>query len=181
MNQFKTTLLATGLALAVVFTADAKINHKIINVNVDSGDEVSIRLNQDGEHSVFAFTRDELNDQALVDSKLAGLDDKTRETVLKVLHNLDEDSGRLFTSDQVKVLNGGEGQAVSFYSTSSQGYQQVLIDDEEGDGKAHNRVMIFGNNKTIKGHGNAIIKLIERGEFDSEMLEKIQAALDAKR
>ena len=84
MNALVKNLLAGlavgSLALAGAVTADDDndhLKHKVIEIKADSNSDVSIVLAGD-ETETISLTFDELNDDVLLEQKLAHLDDEMR-------------------------------------------------------------------------------------------------------
>lgn len=196
MKLFSKTLLAGALscyfAIAGSVIADNEVKHKFIQIHADNKEDVVIKIEKDDVLSKFVITHEELADEDLLDIKLAELDDETRETVMQALegtrHMFDGsmDLGKMklsgFDGDhKVMVINGGEGHVLF-----EDGFDGIDLDvhvEGDGDHKIIKKHVIVADGKhgVLKGHTNAIVKMIERGEFSQDELDQIQAALDQKR
>lgn len=179
-------LALTG-ALTASATADdeTEIHHKVIEIKAFKDKEATISvLNGDDKQALF-FTQEELEDENLIYDKLSHLDDETRETVLGVLENIKMGgNGKVEVfSDEAIFMNKGKGQSFIFLGKDDSLHELDLDVVHDGDHKRIKKQFVFGSGKdgVLRGHTDAIVTMIERGEFDQEQLDKIQAAVDAKR
>lgn len=145
-----------------------KVKHKVIQLKKQGQSPTSIEIEENGDIKVIEVTSDELADKALLAEKLNVLDDTTRETVLEILANTERGAHKkiaLFSSEE------GNNITLNDLGTSFAGSHEVIVikegDDIEFKGK-------------LKGHHSAIVKLIEKGDFNRKELDEIRAALDAK-
>ena len=178
--------LALSSAVSSVAMADdhADIKHKVIQIKAIKDHETNITVNTDAVSDSFFFSQEELEDDNLIYDKIAHLDDETRETILNALDNIKRtgDSTIEVLGDNVTVLNKGKGQRFVFLGTDNSVRDielDVVHDGEHKTIKKH--VIIGGAEGMLKGHADAIVTMIERGEFDQDELDEIQAAVDAKR
>ena len=80
---------------------------------------------------------------------------------------------------KVVVMHKGEGGIAMMHSDGDMDFD---FDVQTKDGKVVKKHWVMGHGaEVLKGHTDAIVRLIERGEFSKEELDKIQAAIDAKR
>lgn len=175
------SLALTGAVLAQ--DEERQVRHKIIEIKSKKDDvDVSVKVNDDN-HALF-FTRDELADENVIYDKLSHLDDDTRETVLEALQNIKivgEDGIHLSNEDSF-IVNKGIGQQFVVLSDDHDDQDVEFEFVHDGKHKKIQKHFIFGGTDgVLKGHTNAIVKMIERGEFNQEELDKIQAAVDSKR
>jgi hypothetical protein len=81
---------------------------------------------------------------------------------------------------KVYVINKGEGQRVAFFGDDSDVEMEIVSGEKHKIIRKH-VIHEDGGEAIFKGHTSVIASLIERGEFSQDDLDKIQAALDAKR
>lgn len=187
MHTLTKNLLAgavvASLALTGAVIADEGVKHRTIDINVVKDQDVKVKVVSEMGTESLVFTPAELNDANLLEAKLANLDPDTKETVMKALQGIkmsDNDEAHLAIS-KVFVLNKGEGERLEFYADDGDNIDIEVTSD--GDRKMIRKHVIHsdGEHRVLKGHTDAIAKLIEKGEFSRDELDKIQAALDAKR
>ncbi|WP_299079725.1 hypothetical protein [uncultured Paraglaciecola sp.] len=171
-----------SLALVGVVTADEEIKHKTIEIKAIKGKDVNVWVENDGNSQAVMVTAAELADSDLLADKLADLDPETRETVMQALQGvkMSHDGEAHVEVEKVFVMNKGEGQRVEFIGEDA---GNIDIELTEGNGHRIIKHVIHGDgdNSVLKGHSGVITNMIERGEFSQDDLDKIQAALDAKR
>lgn len=184
-------LLVGSVALVGAVTADdhvTDVRHKVIKINADTQNDVKIMVDEAGSSDVVVFKLDELNDQAVIDEKLAHLDEQTRETVLNALQGVKHIGSANFDhtgllgdiKKKVMVLHKGEGHVAMAHADADVDFE-FEVSDEDG-GKTYRKHIILGDeHHVLKGHTSAIVRMIEKGEFSQDELDEIQAALDAKR
>ena len=174
--------VVASFALAGVVTAEEEIKHKTIEIKAVKGKAVNVWVEDDSGSQAVIVTAEELADSDLLADKLAGLDDQTRETVMDALQGVNQshDGDVEHEIEKVYVMNKGDGQRIEFIGDDDHDVDIEVING--GDGKIIKHVIrANGDSSALKGHSGAITKLIERGEFSQDELDKIQAALDAKR
>ena len=208
------TLIASLFTVAIAGTAVAKAGHdkelheerKMVKIQMDHQNEgpVNFEIDIDGNHHVFEFTQEELNDQDAIAAKLADVDEQTRQTVMDALGNLNAGPGHIVfhhngehDGDMVKkkfvVLNGSEGvDSETIIELAENGnftelHKVVESHSANSDGKKGPMVFKFGHGAGMKlhtdsGHSLKVIKkLIKNGDLTQEQLDEIQLALDEKR
>lgn len=179
---YKPTLLSIAFCLAVTTSIlsssafaqeqDEKVTvkHKVFKIKSSSDKPTKIEIEENGEVKLIEVNMKDFNDQALLESKLINLDEDTRATVLKIIRQsgralgnglafIDTENESSFTLDNIKFDGNFNGQTEII----------VVKDGENADFKG-----------ILKGHKQAIVKLIEKGEFTRDELNEIQKALDAK-
>jgi hypothetical protein len=145
-----------------------KVKHKVIQLKKQGQLPTTIEIEENGDVKVIEMTSDELADKALLAEKLNVLDETTRETVLEIIANNERGSHK-----NIALFSNKEGDNISLndIGTNFTGTHEVVLikegDDIEFKGK-------------LKGHHSAIVKLIEKGDFNRKELDEIRAALDAK-
>lgn len=200
MKNTTKTLLATimsGYLLAAGgVIAGSDVEPTVVEIRADKEKLTTIRVESNGIEELIELTPEELADDAALETRLAILDKKTRKTVMQALqgtrHMVDGsmDLAKLVEmkkhgAHKVMVINGGEGHV-------AHEDLEVLVDFDSDDHQSHKLVrkhvivdgtttLTQGEHTVIKGHSDAIVRLIEKGEFSQEELDSIQAALDAKR
>ena len=195
MKVFKRTVIAS-LILGAMSVAGLSVAsdeaHKLIEVKAIKHKNVQVMVEDNGEQNVILISDEEMNDEYLLEQKLSQLDDETRETVLQAIEgtrHMFVHSGLDMSEDGTKhkkvfVVNGGEGHVVHTDTSVDMAYEYDFetIEDAEGKTVLKRQIVIGGDsNKVLKGHTDAIVKLIERGEFTQDELDKIQLAIDVKR
>jgi hypothetical protein len=164
----------------------------VVEISANQEELTTIKAETDGISEIIELTPEELVDDALLETKLSVLDDKTQQTVMQALQDTRHIVDGSVDFTQIKhlanhgqhkmiVINGGEGQVVKHIDDID-----VVVDfDNENDNDhkvVHKQVIIDASEHTvIKGHTDAIVRLIEKGEFTKEELDTIQNTLDAKR
>jgi hypothetical protein len=191
MNLLTKNLLAGAivgsLALTGAVIADEGVKHKIIEIKAVKGENVNVMVEASGSSQTVIISDDELADSDLLEAKLASLDDETRETVLQALKDLQNvsvsvglDSAEFMHGGKhrVMVVNKGDGHLVKMA-----GDNDIEIEIEGDEKHIMRRHIVIGDDihEALTGHTDVIARLIERGEFSQEELDKIQAAVDAKR
>jgi hypothetical protein len=155
------------------------VKHKVIEVKRNADALSKIEIEENGEIKVIELTADELNDADMLESKLADLDEDTRAIVFEALNDSKNRFGKgltFFSSqspsdlsiDQLKVTRG-DINAINI-ETDIEGNREVIVVNR---GEATFKGV-------LKGHHQAIINLIEKGEFTRDELNEIRTALDAK-
>lgn len=145
-----------------------KVKHKVIQLKKQGQLPTSIEIEENGDIKVIQVTSDELANKDLLAEKLQTLDKTTRETVMEILSNTERGSHKALA-----LFSDNEGANISLNDlrTNFTGTHEVIVindgDDIEFKGK-------------LKGHHSAIVKLIEKGDFNRQELDEIRAALDAK-
>lgn len=188
-------VLLISMALGVLATctatnaADKSVaKHKLIEINAQQDRNVKIMVGDDGNVTTLEFTMEELKDDYAIEQKLAGLDENTRETVMEALEGVmhmadaDFDPGVYAGEGHEKVIikHQGAGNIVHMNADKDIDYEFV-VDDEGGEKVLSKHIIIGDANTVLKGHTDAVVGLINKGEFSQEELDKIQAAIDAKR
>jgi hypothetical protein len=176
---FKTFLTLTLMYLAVVTSLYADEN--------DKPEKVKIKYIQDSDVKVFTelgdvkeiivLKKEDLNDLSVLQDKLANLHQDTREIVMSALEKAGEHIDDVHENVKV-IVDDQEGQLIKMLK-----YAQH-IEDTVGDIDVikHKIVYALDDDETsIQGHTNAIVKLIEHGEFSQDELDQIQLAIDKKR
>ena len=193
MNLLAKNLLAgfTVASLAVVGAVTAEDDltqktHKVIEIKAKKDQDVNIVVENDGVSETIVFSHEELQDPVIIEDKLIHLDDDTRETVRQAVNNLTRFvEGDLSHDDlvageghKVVVLNKGEGKLMKLHGGD---IDVEVLHGGEGHKMVRKHVIVGGDGKVLKGHTDAIVGLIEKGEFSQDELDQIQAAIDAKR
>ncbi len=190
--QVKTILLAIlagYFAIAGAVIADNDILHKKIEIRAADGDVVVVKVDTNDALQVIELDQSDLGDENMLLAKLADLDDEAQEMVMQALQGVSHmvDGSMDFShfhhvgneKHKVVVVNDGEGTVVHKSGDMDFSFD---FDGEDGERKVRKQILIGKDaHSIIKGHSDVIVRLIENGEFSQEELDKIQAALDAKR
>lgn len=158
------------------------VKHKVIELkrNADVLSALSkIQIEENGEVKIIELTSGELDDAAMLESKLADLDGDTRAIVMEALNNNKNrfPEGRAFLGvqrpsglsiDKLKIKRG-DVNAINIETDIDGNREVIVINRGEATFKG-----------VLKGHHQAIINLIEKGEFTRDELNEIRKALDAK-
>lgn len=195
--------LASTLALSLLSTAAIAGNkHKqdvdkhIVKVIAESGEDVSVFVNEDGDKQTFVFTTDQLEDMDQIKAELSGLDQESQTKVLEVIEKLGSLESNFIEIRDADIEIGDAETEVFVIKTGDNEDSMHIEIDVEGDGahpdnKFHIAKFIGegrGANKVIrhqlKGKGKhaakMVKKLIKKGEFTQEQLDDIRAMIDAK-
>jgi hypothetical protein len=189
MNTLSKNLIASavfasfvlaGAIHAGVASASDDVQHKLVEIKAVKGHDLTVWVEKNGDAKTIILDANELQNKEALLAKLAELDEDTRNTVLKTLEEVKSGpEGKTLHNERVFVMNKGEGQVIDIDEN------QVSIVGEDAGGKHHMVKQIFIDDgspaMSLKGHADAITQLIDRGEFSREELDKIQAAIDAKR
>lgn len=173
-----TTLIASLFTVAIANTAIAKAGHddqmheerKMIKIEMAHENEgpVNIEINIDGEHNAFEFTQEELDDPDAIEAKLAGVDEKTRESVMSALNNLSAGTGHIV------FHHDGEGDGQHMLKKKfvvidgSHGHDSEVIIDLAKNGDFTQLHKIVGSH-TMSGSssdsdGNPVVFKFKRGD-----------------
>lgn len=158
---------------------NAVVKHKIIEVKRNADAVSKIEIEEDDDVKVIELTTVELDDPAVLESKLADLDEDTRAIVMDALNSSNNRFGKelAFISSQspselsierLKVKRG-DIDAINIETDIDGGREVIVLNRGEATFKG-----------VLKGHHQAIINLIEKGEFTRDELNEIRKALDAK-
>lgn len=167
-------LTATNVYAQETEQEAVQVKHKVIQLKRSNNLPTTIEIEENGQVHVIKMNMDELQDDSALALKLQNLDEETRETVLSILKN----SG--------KNLSGGMSEGLSFFSSTENKVIELSDIDINTERLSEHEVFVINNGDNVdfkgilKGHHNAVIKLIEKGQFSREELDQIRAALDAK-
>jgi hypothetical protein len=184
MSMLTKNLLAGAIVASFALTgaviAEEEITHKTIEIKAVKHQDVSVWVDSDGDSQTLVFSPSEIQDTKVMASKLESLDPETRQTVMQALQGVRHINTGEREVQKVYVMNKGEGQRVEFIGPDSDVEMEIV---SGGEHKIIRRHFIHedGGEAILKGHTSVIASLIERGEFSQDDLDKIQAALDAKR
>lgn len=184
MNMLTKNLLASTIVASFALTgaviAEEEVKHKTIEIKAVKDHDVSVWVDADGDSQTLVFSPSEIMDADVLAEKLESLDPETRATVMDALQGVQHlDSGERKV-EKVFVMNKGEGQRIEFIGDDSDVDIEIVAGEQHKIIRKH---FIHGpdGEDILKGHTSVIENLIERGEFSQDELDKIQAALDAKR
>ena len=209
------TLIASLFTVAIASTAMAKAGHdehsveerKMIKIEMDhkTDSPVNLEIDVNGEHNVFTFTQEELDDQDAIEAKLANVSEETRQSVLDALSNLNAGPGHIEfhhedNHDGSKVIKkkfvvidgsqGGDSETIIELAKSGDFEQlhKIVEFHSSTDDEAHQPMVIKlgkGGGFQFNGGGDhsvkVIKKLIENGKLSQTQLDEIQQMLDAQR
>lgn len=174
-----------SLALAGAVMADDF--QRVIEIKAETGQEVNIVIDKDGNSETLHFQLEDLSDKQALADKLSHLDEDTRDTLMQTLQTInmsvDEGFGSMLDGkheNKVVVMHKGDGQLVKVLKGSDVDLEYE-IEGDDGHHMLQKHIVIGGHEGVLKGHANAIVGLISKGEFSQDELDKIQAAVDAKR
>ncbi|MBT1452177.1 hypothetical protein KJ365_14920 [Glaciecola sp. XM2] len=181
-NNFKKLPVVLALTTAALLMStqalgqetSEKVKHKVIEIKAKSSLPTIIQIDDNGERKVIELDSSEIEDLALLESKLTGLDSETQALVLSLMSERDKKGkGRFFFPNS----DGASSQETTMRlnkmlegSELRKDVEVFVLNDGEG-------IEFKG---ALKGHHQSIVKLIEHGEFTREQLNEIRAALDAK-
>jgi len=172
--------IVASLALTGAVIAEEEITHKTIEIKMVKDHDVSVWVDSDGNSETLVFSPSEILDTKVMASKLENLDPETRQTVMQALEGVRHvDTGER-EIQKVYVMSKGEGQRVEFIGDDSDVEMEIVSGGQHKIIRKH-FIHEDGGKDILKGHTSVIESLIERGEFSQDDLDKIQAALDAKR
>lgn len=206
MSTLARTLLATAImgwaALSdnQLMAAEQRIE---IEKHIDLSNEQSTELtiSQDGNVHVYKFAKADLADEATLREKLSDLDEQTRESIIKTLQHGPELPPAAVVAPLAPVAPLAhlphladkncvvvtEVDSPEDADTPDQQFAtRVMVnchDEQAGEHQFHRQIIVHKNvNEEVKATmSEAVIRLIEKGDFSPEMLDNIQQALDAKR
>jgi hypothetical protein len=179
------TLFAGLFAAALAGSTIAHDGEKMLKIEMDkeqNGPAV-LKINHDGDHQVFEFTDEQLQDPAYIESQLADLDENTRNMVMNALKgvdidieiNNDGDDRKVFVIAKADDMDGHDGDQRIFHK---------VIKRNISDAIGH-KIMVSGghamNIHQDPAHATQLIKtLLNKAELTPEQIEAIQQQLDAK-
>ena len=173
-----------SLALTGAVCAEEDIKHKTIEIKALKGENVNVMVDTNGNAQTIIISEADLADTELLKNKLANLDDESRADVLQALVGLSGNE----THEPLKIKHGGTHKVIVVNQGDDQlvemsGDNNIEIEFNGDERHIIRKHIILEDDSydIIKDHTDAIAKLIERGEFSQQELDKLQAALDAKR
>jgi Fe2+ transport system protein B len=164
------TSLTNSMALAQDKDTKTTVKHRVFKIQTGNEKPTKIEVDEDGQVQIIELNMEDLKDDALLQSKLMNLDEDTRATVLKVI----QQSGKN-ASNGLAFINTDNKS--TFTLDNIQFDEELTKNTEIVVVRADDNVNFKG---ILKGHHQAVIKLIEKGEFTRDELNAIQKALDAK-
>jgi hypothetical protein len=193
------SIFAGLFAVSALAADDTRVME--IEVKKETASPVVIDINNDGNTQVFEFTKAELEDTDLIENRLAGVDEKTREMIMNALKGIHTGHESMVWLDDEKMGDDMNKFIIIKQMDTIDGdvAHDVMIDV---DGASHvgdlNQVIKHKTNKLFKikiGDGshqlklhrdsgqsaNIIQQLLESSELTQVQLDKIQQALDSKR
>ena len=192
--------LFAGLFAVSAFAGD-EVRMMKIELKKELGEGTTLNLNQGGDTQVFEFTEEELQDKDLVNARLEGLDEDTKNAVLNALNGIHMDDNNLMFIDE--EVHNKDGNKFVFISTDElvdgDEPHKVLINMQGSAGSngvhkvfkqkgANGFAYKFGNgdnkimlHKDSNHAADVIQKLLEHSELTADQVDLIQQALDAKR
>ncbi|WP_206483318.1 hypothetical protein [Thalassotalea sp. G2M2-11] len=177
---------AMGSMSAIASIGEDVLHEQRVEIIKSSGEDVNVYVDVDGKVSDLTLTHEQLTDETALRQALVELPDEVREQLIKSLSNLS-------TNGNVLRVHHSNDPQDQLHWKSSNGDEQVIVveidEHEVVDGVAHKVIKHFkgGEEQRVlkiqqKGmKANMLVQLIEKGEFTSDDLDKIQQALDAKR
>ena len=184
MNMLTKNLLSGAIVASFALTgaviAEEEVTHKAIEIKVIKDHDVSVWVDEDGDTQTLVFSPSEILDTEVLVTRLESLDPQTRETVIDALQGVQHVDTVDREVQKVYVMNKGAGQRVEFFGDDSDIEMEVVADEKHTIVQRH-IIHVEGAEGILKGHTSVIASLIERGEFSQDDLDKIQAAIDAKR
>lgn len=190
---------ALSLASAAAFAGNKHrpaVDKHVVKVIAETGEDVRVFVNEDGDKQKFVFTGEQLEDLDQVKAELSGLDPESQTKILEVIEKLGSlDSNFIEIRDADIEIGDAETEVFVIKTGDNEDSMHIEI-DVEGDG-AHPDSQFHiakfvgegrGANKVfrhkLKGKGKhaakVVKKLIEKGEFTQEQLDDIRAMLDEK-
>lgn len=175
-------LSISGAALSVSAIAmnSDKDQFEEVTIDAETGKEVKIFVNKDGQTHNLTFDHATLGDESALRELLSDLPVDVKDKLINNLVNL---------SDELSHENGELGSIIKF--AKSTGDERVIVIKNDNDAEIEQHIIKeFDDNmqhKVIKiaHHGEAksqaILHLLKNGKFSTEELNEIQQALDGKR
>jgi hypothetical protein len=152
------SIFAGLFAVSALAADDTRVME--IEVKKETGSPVVIDINNDGNTQVFEFTKAELEDTDLIENRLAGVDEKTREMVMNALKGIHTGHESMVWLDDEKM---GDDMNKFFKIKIGDGSHQLKLHRDSGQS------------------ANIIQQLLESSELTQVQLDQIQQALDSKR
>lgn len=192
------TSLALSLSLfgavssmsALAMTTDNKHQVHEIEITADDSDLVNVFVSIDGEVTDVKIPKSALEDQAQLADVLVDIPQDVREKLIESLSSLNHED------KMVKIEMKGGDNDVSWVSNADSEHVIVLHKDtgEHSENIVKKVVREFkhishdGNDAKVfkfkhggKLSADSLIRMLDRGDFTAEDLDKIQQALDKKR
>jgi len=178
---------ATASLSAIAMTSGDKHIEQRIEVVAETGSDVKILIDTNGEVKELNLPHDVFEDEAQLEQALADFPDEVKENLLKHL------SGFSLDANMIKIATDDD-QVFSWNDDGSAGAKSVVVvkvDKEELDSdelqKVVKHIVVHGDQKVIDlkdanhSFGDVIINLIKDSKLSQVDMDKIQAALDKKR
>lgn len=198
MNTFKQSTVAVLLSVigaassmsALALTSPV-VKEQRIEVISDSDHDAKVFVISDGQDYKVDVSNDVLSDKDALENALSDLPDDIREKVV-------EQISKLHISDHmIKIGEGSDNETMFSWSGETVDKDVVVIEvEQDGTSGIESGAMIKkvlkklnkGDSHKVfefklggKHKSEALVRMLDKGSFTVEELDKIQAALDAKR
>lgn len=188
INKTMLALLLSVVGASASMSAIANISNDIneehrVEITRTNGQDVSVFVNANGAITDIKLTNEQIEDKAKLAKALADVPVDVREQIIDSLSGESENIIRINTDDDNKNVHW----------VSDNGDEKIIVVEIEEDGKTdekhHKIIKHFKNGEEIKelkvgfegSNTERLIRMINKGKFSSDDLNKLQQALDAKR
>ncbi|GEM_PF-6117673 len=159
METFEKSRGVTIIAMLVLFlcasaNAEIKKEKDVVKIMASTDSNLEVVVSEDDDAQVYTFNLEDYDDVKDIENELYMLDDNVRDKLMNLLSNMKRDEDSIFIGNM---------------ADSDRNVEIIRTSDIDV-------VTLLSKNKT-----RAIERMIERGDFSQEELDKLQAALDAKR
>ena len=179
---------ATASMSAIANMSDKQVFTHKIEVEASNDDNVNVFVNSNGDMQEFIISKDEINNKEDLMAALATLPDEIRDTVIASLSNLD-------SADHFIKLHKEEHSPNVFQWVDKGKSPKVFVIEKDkiysGTSLTHKvhkyHIVEENGDVTVKVkdggsmHTDLITRLLKKGKFTQEELDKLQQALDEKR
>ena len=195
-------VVAGGAIASASHDSETQVERKMIKIELDQEQQgpAVIEIDVDGDHHVFEFSQEELQDLDAIEAQLANLDEKVREAVMNAITGLKQGPGEIVWEHhdgeqhdkQVFIFNSSAGAdtdaEVIIDMAKSGDFKQLhkIIETHIGDAGGAMKFKI-GNGHKFEFHSDGkhnlsvIEKLIESSDLTSEQLDAIAQMVEQKR
>lgn len=185
------SVIGAASSMSALALTSPVVKEQRIEIVSDSDHEAKVFVVADGQDYNIDVRNDELGNKDALESALSELPEDIREKVV-------EQISKLHLDDHMIKIGDANDQEATFSWSGESGDKSVVVIEVEQDGKSDinsNAVIkkVLKNLNSGDGHkvfefklggkhkSEALIKMLDKGDFTVEELDKIQTALDAKR
>lgn len=178
LHPLRTFCIIALFSLGVTTSLYAK--EESIKIKYLKDADIEILTNVAETQNVIVLKKSDLDDNVIIEEKLSTLSPETKEIVLSAIENAKSHLSDGITTDIKTIIDDGNGDLIK----SGKVHVIKMESAQHPEDEVKHKVFFSINgdeDSVLKGHTDAIVKLIEKGEFSQEELDQIQLAIDKKR